>query len=163
MNITDDYLNTHAFNEIMADLPPCRLALNCVGGDVATNMARVLAPNGTMVTFGGMSKQPTVIPSDLLAYKQLKLKGFWMTRWAEENSVEARKQMLDEISDMVRKKKLSFFFQMHDMDDFAYALRKSEEPFRFRKVVLNLDYPDRLKEHDAKSADDYEMFEAPVV
>jgi trans-2-enoyl-CoA reductase len=47
INITDKYLETSAFNDILKDLPPVKLALNCVGGEVATSMARVLAPNGT--------------------------------------------------------------------------------------------------------------------
>ena len=55
------------------------------------------------------------------------------------------------------------FFEMHDLDDFQYALRKSQEPFSFRKVVLNVDFPDRLKEHDQKTQKDYEMFEAPLI
>lgn len=45
---------------------------------------------------------------------------------------------------------------MHDMDDFSYALQKCQEPFRFRKVVLNLDFPDRMAEHDALSDDAYD-------
>ena len=29
-----------------------------------------------------------------------------------------------------------------------------------RKIVLNMDYPDRMAEHDTKTAKDYEQFEA---
>lgn len=59
-------------------------------------------------------------------------------------------------------KKLSLLFEMHDLDDFAYALEKSQEPFRLRKVVLNLDFPDRMKLHDAKPESDYGIFETTV-
>jgi trans-2-enoyl-CoA reductase len=163
VNVTDSYLNTYGFQEIMADLPPCKLALNCVGGEVATNMCRVLAPGGTMVTYGGMSKQPVTVPFDLLTYKQLNLKGFWMSKWIETNTIEARAEMLKDITDYIKAKQLSFFFELHDLDDFEYALKRSLTPYNFRKVVLNLDYPDRLQEHDMKTAEDYEMFEAPVV
>lgn len=163
INITDEYLNSSNFHEMLADLPPCKLAFNGAGGDVVTNMCRAMAPGGTVVTYGGMSRQPLTIPSDLMVYKQLKLKGFWMSKWIEQHSVEERTTMLDDISQMIMKKNLSFFFEMHDLDDFNYALGKSLEPFHFRKVVLNLDYPDRLAEHDKKTADDYEMFEAPLL
>lgn len=159
INIPDSYLHTADFKELITELPPIKLALNCVGGEVATDMARVVGSGATMVTYGGMSKQPLAVPADLLAAKQLSLKGFWISQWFESHSIAERKTMLDEITTMIKNKKLSFFFELHDFDDFAFALKKSQEPFRLRKVVLNLDYPDRLKEHDARPSSDYEVFE----
>lgn len=52
MNVTDEYLNDKGFQEILADLPPIKLALNCVGGDSATELSRLLSPGGTLVTYG---------------------------------------------------------------------------------------------------------------
>ena len=86
-----------------------------------------------------------------------------MSKWIETHTVEERSAMLEDIIDTIKNKKLMYFFKMHDLDDFKYALSKSLEPFHFRKVVLNLDYPDRLAEHDKKTAKDYEMFEAPLL
>jgi hypothetical protein len=71
--------------------------------------------------------------------------------------------MLNHIADQVRAKQLSFFYRMHDLDDFDFALQRATEPFQDRKVVLNLDYPDRFKEHDALDKDAYWPFEAPMV
>jgi trans-2-enoyl-CoA reductase len=163
INITDEYVNTRGFREIMADLPPIKLALDCVGGETLTHMSRVLAPEGTIVTYGSMSKRPVEIPFDLLTAKMLKLRGFWISKWIGEHSAEERAAMLDEVAGMIRDKKLSFFFEMHDLDDFPFALQRAQERFSFRKVVLDLDFPDRMQEHDAKTKDDYEMFEAPLI
>ncbi len=163
INIPDSYLHTIDFKELISELPPIKLALNCIGGEVATDMARVVGNNATMVTYGGMSKKPLSIPQDLLTSKELSLKGFWISQWFETHSIAERKAMLDEIATMVKNKQLTFFFELHDFDDFAYAIEKSQESFRLRKVILNLDYPDRLKEHDAKSNADYEVFEAPAL
>lgn len=71
--------------------------------------------------------------------------------------------MLIELSNMVRENKLTFFYEMHDFDDFEHALKKSQEAFRMRKVLLNFDYPDRLKEHDKKKEEEYEVFETFTV
>eukprot|EP01035_Chromulina_nebulosa_P034256 gene34256-45945_t len=43
VNVTDEYLHTAGFQEIAAELPPVKLALNCVGGDSAADLARLLA------------------------------------------------------------------------------------------------------------------------
>ena len=58
-----------------------KLALNAVGGPSALNIANALAPGGTMVTFGAMSKLPLKIPNGLLIFKGLKFEGFWLNRW----------------------------------------------------------------------------------
>mmetsp|Transcript_28079 Transcript_28079/g.47240 ORF Transcript_28079/g.47240 Transcript_28079/m.47240 type:complete len:378 (+) Transcript_28079:46-1179(+) len=163
INVTDEFIKSTAFKTVVDELPPCKLAFNCVGGEVATNMARVLAPNATMVSYGGMAKKPLSIPFDLLAYKQLKMRGFWITKWYETHGVEERESMLTDIAEQIRSKKLSFLFRMHDLDDFDYALAKATEPFQMRKVVLSLNFPDRMKEHDERNPEDYKIFEAPVV
>ncbi len=156
-------LNTPLFKEIMADLPPCKLAINATGGESAVEMARALTHNGTMVTYGGMSRQAPVIPLDVIIDKNLKLKGFWMNIWNEKHSIAERQVMLNDIVKLIEDNQLGYFYEMHDMDDFDYALERSLTPHMRRKVVLNLDYPDRFKEHDARPDSDYEMFKYPLV
>ena len=163
INVPDSYVNSYGFNEIIKELPSCSLAFNCVGGEGATDIARVLSPGATLVTYGGMSKRPMTIPYDILTSKQLTLRGFWMAKWHAERSEVEKSEMISDIARMIRDQQLSFFYEMHDFDDFEYALKKATEPFRLRKVLLNMDYPDRMKEHDALNPEDYFKFEAPVV
>ena len=161
INVLDTFVGTAAFNEMLGELPPIKLGFNGVGGDSATEMSRALGVNGHMVTYGGMSKKPMAIPSDILIEKQLNLHGFWISRWHEANTKADRTRMLDAITDMILTDQLSFFYEMHDFDDFDHALRSSMEPFRLRKTILNMDYPDRFQEHDEKTEEDYWHFQAP--
>lgn len=163
INIPDSVVPTAGFQDILRELSPIKLGLNCVGGETTTDLARCLGNQGTLVTYGGMSKKHLSIPTDLVTYKQLQLKGFWIADWYDTHSVTERQAMYEEIFTAVKAKKLSFFYEVYDFDDFAYALKKSQEPFKFRKVILNLDHPDRLKEHDAKIAGDYAKFDLPLV
>ena len=55
-------------------LPAPKLALNCVGGEVATTFAKMLEPGGTLVTYGGMSMQPVTIPTPVLIFKDIKVR-----------------------------------------------------------------------------------------
>ncbi|KAI9331631.1 hypothetical protein BDR26DRAFT_824416 [Obelidium mucronatum] len=86
------------------------LGFNCVGGKSATNMARVMAPAATMVTYGGMSKEPVAIPTGLLIFKDLVFRGFWMTRWNErcvsQGLDHEREAMLEELAQLVSSGKL---------------------------------------------------------
>jgi mitochondrial enoyl-[acyl-carrier protein] reductase / trans-2-enoyl-CoA reductase len=160
VNVLDTWVNTPSFQEMCRELPPISLALNGVGGASATELLRALAPGGTLVTYGGMSKVPMEVPADLVKERNLKLEGFWVSKWHESAKPADREAMLADIARMVLEDKLSFFFEMHDFDDFSHALASSMQPFRLRKTLLNMDYPDRLAEHDALPAQAYERFSA---
>ncbi|KAF8453697.1 hypothetical protein BGX38DRAFT_1249651 [Terfezia claveryi] len=78
------------------------LGLNCVGGKAMTDMARNLRHSGTIVTYGAMARQPITIPASLFIFKNLSLRGFWISEWAQEY-VEEREKMLKEIFGWIRK------------------------------------------------------------
>ncbi|TQV93375.1 hypothetical protein V2A60_010209 [Cordyceps javanica] len=82
------------------------LALNCVGGKSATTLARALGEGGTMVTYGGMSRQPIALPVGLLIFKDIRFVGFWLSNWNERDAV-GKKHMVGDILDMMRQGKFS--------------------------------------------------------
>lgn len=55
--------------------------MNCVGGRSSLLLARSLAQNGHLVTYGGMSKQPVQVPTGAFIFTNIHLHGFWMSRW----------------------------------------------------------------------------------
>ncbi|OIW31094.1 NAD(P)-binding protein [Coniochaeta ligniaria NRRL 30616] len=77
------------------------LGLNCVGGANATQLAKCLGEGGTMVTYGAMSKKPVALPTGLLIFKDLRFRGFWLSRWAK--NTEAKRKTIKEILGLVRK------------------------------------------------------------
>lgn len=159
VNVTDKYVNTFGFNEILQDMGGCTLAFNCVGGELVTEMARSMGQNSTIVTYGGMSKRPMNIPFDLVTSKQIHLAGFWVTDWYKTHSRLERAVMIADIASMIRSQQLTLLTELHDFDDFHHALSVSQRPFSLRKVVLNMDFPDRLKVHDERPSEDYKVFD----
>lgn len=100
-------------------------------------MARVLAKDGTMVTYGGMSNKPIVVPSSLLLFKNIKLRGFSLSQWVQEHSAEEREKMLNELWDMVKAKTLRHWMERHEFEvDFHEALRRSKEEQKNRKLLF---------------------------
>ena len=55
----------------LANVPPVKLALNGVGGASCVNAASMLARDGVVVTYGGMSKQPAGIPTGAAIFKNV--------------------------------------------------------------------------------------------
>lgn len=82
-----------------------KLGLNCVGGGVVADMSRVISKNGTIVTHGAMSRRPLNIPAAALIFQNLTLKGFWLTSWYQNQSIQMkinnrnieREKMFDDI------------------------------------------------------------------
>jgi trans-2-enoyl-CoA reductase len=79
-----------------------KIGLNCVGGKPTSAMVKCLSNGGHLVTYGGMSKQPLMLPTGGLIFKDLKFSGFWVSRWSDAHP-EEKKRTVDEILEMTRK------------------------------------------------------------
>ena len=77
------------------------LALNCVGGKSATALARSLGEGATLVSYGGMSRQPVSLPVGLLIFKDLRFVGFWLPRWNRKDAI-GREHMVNDILNLMR-------------------------------------------------------------
>ncbi|KAJ5550734.1 Alcohol dehydrogenase superfamily zinc-type [Penicillium sp. DV-2018c] len=107
--ITEEEMLNGNFREMVQEFTrqgrePIRLALNCVGGKNATAMAKTLAPDSRMVTYGAMSKQPVALPSGLLIFKNLSFDGFWVSRWGDKNP-EQKESTIKDVLQMTRSGK----------------------------------------------------------
>lgn len=101
------------------------LGLNCVGGKSATAIARSLGEDATMVTYGGMAKQPVSLPVGLLIFKDIRFVGFWLSRWNEKD-VQGRKHMIDDILNIIRDGK----FKDVPVEEVKWDWETEEETLR---------------------------------
>ena len=82
---------------------PIKLALNAVGGENALRVARCLASDGTMVTYGAMSLQPLSIPNGMLIFKNLRFTGFWVNKWYDAATPAQRAETFAPLFDMAKR------------------------------------------------------------
>lgn len=75
-----------------------KIALNSVGGSSSSNIARKLAPDSTMFTYGGMSKKPVSLPTSLFIFKNLTCRGYWVT----ENTKRDPQSKIDTTNELVK-------------------------------------------------------------
>jgi len=135
----NETIGTPEFKKLIEKFPAPRLALNCVGGPVVTEMARVLDRGATLVTYGGMSRKPVQIPNGVLIFKDIRLAGFWLSRWLEEHSQEERVKMLDTIWDLIKNKGLTVWTESHKFEQFPEALRRATSGMKNNKVLLKME------------------------
>jgi trans-2-enoyl-CoA reductase len=125
--ITDTELQSQDIKERVAEWTnqgrePIRLGLNCVGGKPVTAMAKLLAEGGHIVTYGAMSKQPVMLPTSLLIFKNIHFDGFWVSKWADRNPQE-KKKTVDHVLDLYREGK----FKDTRVDEVKWDWETKEE------------------------------------
>ncbi len=127
---------TQAVAKHAGDRPP-RLALNSVGGESAIALSRVMAYGGTLVTFGGMTGNPIRFPTRQLIFNDLRLRGFWVTRWLEEASARDVRAMYESLFDLIRRGDLSApVAATYSLEDYKKALEHANQPGRGGKVLF---------------------------
>jgi len=136
--VTEHYAGTHNMHRLISDLPKPKLALNCVGGDLRY-MLKILENNGTLVTYGAMSRKPIQVTTSPFIFNNITMKGFWYSKWEDENgnSVE-KKKMINEIINYSVSKQLTIFIQLNKFSEFQNALEQQYRPFPQRKLVLDM-------------------------
>uniref|UniRef100_A0A0V0GB45 Enoyl-[acyl-carrier-protein] reductase, mitochondrial n=1 Tax=Triatoma dimidiata TaxID=72491 RepID=A0A0V0GB45_TRIDM len=124
------------------EIPSPKLALNCVGGKSASEVMRRLSQKGVVVTYGGMSREPVIIPTSLLIFKDISAKGFWMTRWTKENrDSEVRKYMFSDIMNLIVAGKLKApAHSLIPLSKYAEALQNITNPKGFTGTKYIIDF-----------------------
>jgi len=133
-----DYFKRGEMKALISDLPKPKLALNGVGGESATELARFLAPGGTLVTYGAMSKKPVTIPNRSLIFNDIHVRGFWLTKWNEEHTVEERLKTIDELIKLIKQGDLRAFIEIHKLSDFSLAIDRATKEYTGRKIIIDL-------------------------
>ena len=77
------------------------LALNAVGGPSAVSLLRLLRPGASIVTYGGMSGKAVQAATPQLIFQDLRLIGYWHSRWMIQASRQEKLSMVDALAKYV--------------------------------------------------------------
>jgi trans-2-enoyl-CoA reductase len=142
--VTEEENDKESVEKLLDELGMRRptLALNAVGGPSAGLLLNLLEDGGTMVTYGGMSKQPVTVPTSHFIFRDIRTTGYWHGRWmAQESTDGERSQLMNTLVDMVLDGKLicppaTSFALSEFKEAFAFEASQSDEAIR-RKVVFD--------------------------
>ncbi len=134
--LVDDADVPTSIHDICGSVPPL-LAFNCVGGDSALRQLKCLAPGGTQITFGAMALRPLSIPNGLLIFKDVQIRGLWITRWIESAPREEIDATYTRLASEMLSGKLHIpVDSTFALEDFKSALARLSDPNRSGKVLL---------------------------
>jgi trans-2-enoyl-CoA reductase len=113
------------------------LALNAVGGASAGRVARCLIEGGTVVTYGGMAREPLALPVGPLIFQDLRWRGFWVSRWYKAAAHSDIAAMFSKLIPLIQRGTLRTpieqTFQLNSLDA---ALMRANCSARSGKLLL---------------------------
>ncbi len=135
---TDDAEGLAAARERL-DGEKVHLAANGVSGDSAIRLMDLLAPGGTLVTYGAMSLKSLKVPNGFLIFKDLHLRGLWVTRWLEHAGAGKLYEVLEPLTEMMLACELVLpIEEIVPFQEASRALARAAEPSRAGKILLDL-------------------------
>ena len=113
------------------------LAFNAVGGDSALRLMKLLRESGSHITYGAMGRKPLTVPNGLLIFRDIQVRGLWVSRWLEHAPAAEVQRVYGILAARVAAGKL---VQPVDgtfpLEEFAAALARLEAPDRKGKVLF---------------------------
>jgi NADPH:quinone reductase-like Zn-dependent oxidoreductase len=113
------------------------LGIDSVGGAATDRIAACLGPGGTLVIYGAMSGTPCAINPGTLVFQDIRIRGFWLSKYlmnVPRDAVKALYARLDDLSSSGRLvTKVDSVFRA---DDIKSAVRRASTPGINGKVMV---------------------------
>ena len=113
------------------------LAFNAVGGDSALRLMKLLREGGSHIAYGAMGRKPLTIPNGLLIFRDLQIRGLWVSRWIEHAPVDEVHGVYANLAARVAAGKLvQPVDSTFPLEEFQEALARLAAPERSGKVLF---------------------------
>jgi mitochondrial enoyl-[acyl-carrier protein] reductase / trans-2-enoyl-CoA reductase len=83
-----------------------RLGIDAVGGDATDHLAHCLTEGAVLVNYGAMSGEPCHVSPGAFVFRDITLRGFWLSRWFKQAGMEERTQVFGEVATLIAQGKL---------------------------------------------------------
>lgn len=136
--IPDDDDGLAAARKIAGDRAP-HLACNAVGGESGLRLMELLAPGGMHVTYGAMSRRGLQVPARFLIFKDLHVRGCWISRHIAQSPRVEVVAILDTLAKLMEAGKLKLpVDEIFELSGWRQAVARAQEGGRSGKVLLRL-------------------------
>ncbi|MFD2572492.1 zinc-dependent alcohol dehydrogenase family protein [Spirosoma soli] len=111
--------------------------LDAVGGHTATEALKCLAKGGTMIIYGLLSLQDPAINAGLLIFRELTVKGFWLTDWMRRVDSQTRQDVAQNVISLLSSGKIQLPVEAsYSLDQITEAVEHADRPGRWGKILV---------------------------
>ncbi len=112
-------------------------ALEAIGGKAGAEALESLTRGGTMLVYGMLSLENIPVNSGILIFKQLTLRGFWLTEWMKTTDAATQQKAASTLIKLFASGKLNVTVDaQYALEDFAKAVVHAEQPGRGGKILI---------------------------
>jgi len=113
------------------------LAFNAVGGESALRLMNLLRENASHITYGAMARRPLTVPNGLLIFRDLQIRGLWISRWIANAPPAEVSAVYADLADRVLTGMLvQPIDSTHRFEEHAAALARLQSSDRHGKVLF---------------------------
>ncbi|GAB3555857.1 zinc-dependent alcohol dehydrogenase family protein [Spirosoma fluminis] len=111
--------------------------LDAVGGHTATEALKCLSRGGTMFIYGLLSLQDPSINAGLLIFRELTVKGFWLTDWMRRVDSQTRQEVAQNVISLLASGKIQLPVEAtYSLDEIVEAVEHADRPGRRGKILV---------------------------
>ena len=112
--------------------------LDAVGGHTATEALKCLSRGGTMLIYGLLSLQDPSLNAGLMIFRELTVKGFWLTDWTRRVDKQTREEVARQVISLLSSGTIQLPVEAsYSLDQIAEAVEHANRPGRWGKILLN--------------------------
>lgn len=112
-------------------------AMDAVGGKTGSLAASCLRVGGTLIVYGLLSGEKTLINTSEIIFKESTIHGFWLNRWFRRTPPDQILSILNELMQLMIEGKIEPPVEAeYDLKDFKAAIKHALRQGRHGKVLL---------------------------
>ncbi|MBD2756941.1 zinc-dependent alcohol dehydrogenase family protein [Spirosoma validum] len=111
--------------------------LDAVGGQTASDALKCLGRGGTMIIYGVLSLDDPSVNAGLMIFRELTIKGFWLTDWMRRVDSQIRQDVAKNVVNLLASGKIQLPIDAsYPLDQIAEAVEHADRPGRWGKILL---------------------------
>jgi len=119
------------------DNAPVVMAIDAVGGDTFSRLASSLSHGGTLVAYGVLSGKAATLNPALTIFDDLRIRGFWLSKWFETASAEEKQAAFGQIIPLVASGTLNANIDSrYAIEDIKQAVQRAAQGRKNGKVLI---------------------------
>ncbi|WP_019988633.1 zinc-dependent alcohol dehydrogenase family protein [Rudanella lutea] len=111
--------------------------LDAVGGHTASEAIKCLGKGGVMLIYGLLSLQDPSINVGLMIFRELTIRGFWLTDWMRRTDSKTRQEVAQNVISMLASGEIQLPVEAtYSLDQIVEAVEHSERHGRWGKILV---------------------------
>lgn len=114
-----------------------KACFEAVGGETANEVQQSMSNGGKIIVYGLLSGQNAKLDIGLMIFREINIKGFWLSRWMADSNLSTKAKLGTELHALVKKGVIPFDIgATFPLEKAAEAVNYSDAPGKSGKAII---------------------------